>query len=59
MNPLRVAVQVVSADPEIITRAAETFTRAATGMALEGVEICLTIDTEQVEDTADVDAEDD
>lgn len=43
MNRTRVSVWVTSTNPEIVTRAAESLTRAAIGLGLEGVDIMLTI----------------
>lgn len=57
MRALRVAVGIISTNPEIITRAAETLTRAATGLALDGVEICLTVEQE-IDETADAERDD-
>lgn len=34
----RLSVSVTTEDPEILTRAIETFSRAVTGLAMEGVE---------------------
>lgn len=56
MTPLRVSVSIISTSPDIIARAAETLTRAATGLALEGVEVMLIIDADISED-ADADTD--
>lgn len=40
---IRIMVSVTSEDPEVIARASETFTRAATGFVLDGVEAFISV----------------
>lgn len=50
MTDLRATLSIVSDDPDTIVRAVELMTRAATGLALEGVETTVLIAPEEGDD---------
>lgn len=50
MTRMAVSAAVVSDDPAMITRAAEVLGRACAGLALEGAEVDVHIETEDDED---------
>lgn len=47
---IRVSLSVTSADPETITRAVESMTRTACGLALEGVDTIVIVGPEEDEE---------
>ena len=44
IKPIRVSASVTTDRPEVVQRAVEALTRAATGLALEGVSVFVMID---------------
>jgi hypothetical protein len=40
-KPIRVSMSTTSNDPQVVARAMEAMSRAATGLALEGVDVWL------------------
>jgi hypothetical protein len=50
---IRASLSVASADPETVTRAVESMTRTATGLALEGVQVVVVVEPDEDEGTED------
>lgn len=51
--PTRVTMSVVSADLSTITRGVEAFARAATGLALEGLHVWLSVHPDDEDEDED------
>lgn len=46
MNTIQVTLSVYAETPEALARAVESMTRAATGLALEDIDVAMTLETE-------------